>query len=199
VVVLVGSFVTGYLISTQILFPRPETAGTGIAVPSLYGEQRSAAETAIRSAGLEIGEVTELANREVERGRVLAQDPVPGQQLRQGGVVSFAVSGGAPVIRVPPVRGLGVDAARELLDSVGFDVAVGQLRDPRLPAGTVARVEPAAGTQRELPSGVTLFVVPEAVTDSLEPGVAPVGEGGSVPDTGSAGPTPAPRVGDGAG
>ncbi len=185
VVVLIGSFTVGYLISTQILFPRPETAGTGIAVPSLYGESRSEAESAIRTAGLAVGEVTELANRDVERGRVVAQAPVPGQQLRSGGAVSFAVSAGAPVLRVPPVRGLGGEAARELLEAVGFEVDVETLTGAGVPAGTVARADPPAGTQRELPSRVTLYVA--EAPDTADPGSPPMGE---APPVGSGRPAP---------
>lgn len=167
-VVLVSSFAVGYLLSTQVVFPRPETAGAGIPVPSLYGVTQSEAEAALRDAGLAIGEVTELRSRDTRRGRVLAQDPVPGQQLRRGGTVSFAVSGGAPVLRVPPVQGMDVETARALLESVGFDVEVRQVPAAGVPAGAVTRVNPGVGVEATLPAVVTLLVNSAPPADTLE-------------------------------
>lgn len=173
--VLVVSFGIGYLLSTQVLFPRPDTAGTGIPVPSLYGETRAEAEAALRAAGLIPGDVTELASLEVERGRVLAQAPIPDQQLRSGAVVSFAVSGGPPVLRVPPVRGMTEEAARDLLESVGFEVEVRQVRGADVPGGAVARTDPEPGVARSLPAVVTVLVNTAPPVDSLQ-GDLPLGE-----------------------
>jgi beta-lactam-binding protein with PASTA domain len=173
-VVLAGSFGTGYILATQVFFPRPETAGSGVAVPSLYGQTRAAAESAIRELGLEVGDVRVLNNMGTEVGRVLAQSPLPGQQLRPGATVSLGVSGGAPELRVPPVVGLGEATARELLESVGFEVVVRQTRGADFPAGVVARADPPVGTPRLLPARVTLVVStgppPDSMTDPFGPG-----------------------------
>lgn len=168
-VVLAGSFGVGYLLSTQVLFPPPETAGTGVAVPSLYGEGRAEAEAAITGAGLVLGTVFELPSTEAERGEVLAQDPVPGQQLRRGAAVSLAVSSGPPVLRVPPVRGLGPGTARAMLESLGFDVEVRETEGGDVPGGEVLASEPEGGTARTLPALVTLVVAPGPPMDTLAP------------------------------
>lgn len=152
-----GSFGVGYMLSTQVLFPRPDTAGTAIVTPSLYGERREAAERAIGEAGLEIGNVMELASTQTERGRVLAQDPVPGQQLRRGAAVSIAVSAGRPELAVPPVAGMRQSTARELLEGLGFEVAV-QRTEGRAAEGVVLGTRPEAGMARTLPAVVTLLV-----------------------------------------
>lgn len=168
---LLVSFGVGYLLSTLVLFPRPETAGTGIPVPSLYGDTWTEAEAAIREAGLVPGEVTEMASSTVERGRVVAQAPIPNQQLRSGGVVSLGVSGGVPALRVPPVRGMREETARELLEGVGFEVEVRQVRVDDLPAGVVTRTDPEPGAARPVPSLVTLLVNSAPVVDSIEGGL----------------------------
>lgn len=174
---LVGSFVVGYLLSTQLLFPRPETAGAGISTPSLYGESREAAERAIRKAGLQVGDVSELASLDTEPGQVLAQDPIPGQQLRRGGVVSLAVSGGRPELMVPPVRGMPVETARELLEGLGFEVAVQRGGGDGSREGLVLSTQPTTGTARALPAVVTLQVSAgaEEATPPARPGVGDPG------------------------
>lgn len=154
----VTSFGVGYLLATQVVFPRPETAGAGVAIPDLYGQTRPQAAQAIRAAGLTVGEVREMTSMAHDPGQVLAQDPLPGQQLFPGGVVSLGVSAGAPEMRVPPVAGLGTSTARDLLETLGFEVDVEQTRSGEFPAGVVVRAEPAAGTPQLLPAAVTLIV-----------------------------------------
>jgi beta-lactam-binding protein with PASTA domain len=164
--VLAVSYGTGYLLSMFVLFPRPETAGAGIAVPDLAGRSIADAESVIQDAGLVVGEIRELKSMTADSGRVLAQDPVPGQQLLPGATVSLGVSTGPPELQVPPVVGLRQDAARDLLEAVGFDVEVQQTRSTTSPAGVVTRAEPAAGTPLELPATITLVVSTGAPGDS---------------------------------
>lgn len=182
-IVGVGSFGVGYLLSTLVFFPRPETAGAGVPVPDLYDETITDAEATLRTLGLALGEVREMTSARTDSGRVLAQDPVPGQQLLPGASVSVGVSAGAPELRVPPLAGLGQRTARELLETLGFDVVVQQTRSAAFPAGVVTRSEPATGTQQALPAEVLLVVSsgPPADTaqDSLPaPVVDPVSPGG---------------------
>lgn len=175
-VVLAGSFLVGYLISTQLLFPVPETAGAGIPVPELYGERWSEAEAQLQVLGLQLGEMRRIASMGTERGRVLAQDPLPGQQLRPGAEVSLGVSAGPPELRVPPLVGLGEATARDLLEQLGFDVVVRQTRSEEFPAGVVTRADPRPGTAQQLPARVTLIVSsgsPDAGADTARFGRGP--------------------------
>lgn len=156
-IILVGSFVTGYLLSTLVLFPAPERAGTGIAVPDLYGAAREEAEGTLVEAGLSVGRVELLASLDAPAGQVIAQSPVPGQQLLPGASVDLTLSGGPPEVGVPAVQGLGASTARTLLEEAGFDVAVQQIPS-EAPAGAVSRTDPAPGVPVTLPTTVTLFV-----------------------------------------
>lgn len=178
-IVGLGSYGVGYLLSTQLLFPRPETAGSGVPVPDLYDETLTQAEATLRTLGLEPGSVRHLTSTSTDSGRVLAQDPVPGQQLRPGASVALGVSAGSPELRVPPLAGLGQGTARELLETLGFDVAVQQTRSTQFGAGLVARSEPAAGTPRALPAEVVLVVSAGPPTDTA-PDTLPVPEPGPV-------------------
>lgn len=169
-IMLGGSFLVGYLLSTQLLFPRPATAGTGVPVPELFGLDGAEAEERLTAAGLEIGDVTELVNADAEPGLVLAQDPLPGQQLRRGGAVAYAVSTGAAEVRIPPLAGLDALAAQDLLQQSGLEVDVQQTRTVGIRKGAVVGTEPGSGTVVQLPAAVTLVVSagPPAV-DSLGP------------------------------
>lgn len=157
VVILLGAFGTGYLLSTLVLFPAPETAGSGVPVPDLYGLEREEAEAALAAAGLGVGDVDGLASADVPAGNVIAQSPVAGQQLRPGGTVSMTVSAGPPEVRVPTLTGLGLSTARALLERAGFGVAVRQVPSGE-PEGTIARTDPPPGAETRLPAEITLYV-----------------------------------------
>lgn len=175
VVILLGSFGIGYLLSTQVLFPAPETAGTGVSVPELYGMDREEAEGAVVAAGFGIGRVELLASTDVPAGQVVAQSPIAGQQLRRGAAVDLTLSAGPPELLVPPVEGLGVGTARDLLRESGFTVDVKQV-PAQTAEGAVARMDPAPGARVRLPATITLFVSlgPPRI-DPVPPPAAPGG------------------------
>jgi beta-lactam-binding protein with PASTA domain len=186
VLVLLGSFGLGYILATQLVFPRPDTAGAGVAVPSLYGMERESAEAALQRLGLEVGPITEVASLRVRAGRVVAQDPVPEQQLRPGAVVSMAVSTGPPSVRVPPVLGLPAATAQDLLAAAGFEVEITQVRTGGVGQGLAVRTEPEGGTVVRLPATVALMV--SAGPETVEP------EEPADPPLDSPAPAPAPDV-----
>ena len=181
-VIGVLGFGTGYLLATVVLFPRPETAGAGIPVPELYGETLERAEATLRTLELEPGEVREMTSVETEAGHVIAQDPLPGQQLLPGATVSLGVSAGPPELQVPPVVGLAQGTARELLETLGFDVAVQQTRSAQFDAGVVTRVDPEAGTSQPLPAAVTLVVSTGPPQDAIPDTPPAPGPGAGVRD-----------------
>ncbi len=168
--VLFFGFGAGYLLATRVFFPPPETAGVGVSVPSLYGLDRGDAERSLREVGLAAGDVTEVENARVRAGQVVAQEPLPEQQLRPGAQVSFAVSMGPPEARVPPVAGLGRETALLLLGTAGFDVTVQELHDRDVPPGRVLGTEPGAGATAHLPAAVALVVSlgPEEVVEPVD-------------------------------
>jgi beta-lactam-binding protein with PASTA domain len=182
--VLLGSFGLGYILATQLVFPRPDTAGAGVAVPSLYGLERESAQEALQRLGLEVGTITEVASLRVRAGRVVAQDPVPEQQLRPGAAVSLAVSTGPPSVRIPPVLGLPAATAQDLLTAAGFEVEVTQVRTGSVGPGLAVRTEPEGGTVVRLPATVALMV--SAGPETVEP------EEPADPPLDSPAPAPAP-------
>jgi PASTA domain len=176
-IILLGSFGTGYLLSTQVLFPAPETAGSGVPVPDMYGLDREEAEGLLVEEELGVGRVETLASDDVPVGQVIAQSPVAGQQLRPGATVDLVLSAGPPELPVPPVQGLAQALARDLLEQLGFAVEVQQLPAEEA-AGVVTRTDPAPGSRQQLPATITLFVStgpPTPIIDSTIAAPSPTG------------------------
>jgi serine/threonine-protein kinase len=121
-----------------------------VAVPSVVGRPQADAEAELTRAGL-AAVVAEQPSDEVERGRVVSQQP-DGGSLRRGGTVRLVVSTGPDVVQVPDVRGQSIDSARRQLEDAGFRVRVRSLR-----IGTVVVQQPGPGTERRRGSTVTIY------------------------------------------
>jgi hypothetical protein len=158
-IALVLPFIIGYFVAVYVLFPPPpaEVAGTGIAVPNLVGSSAADARRALVTAGLGDLLVTELPHPTAAAGQVIAQSPLPGQQLRGGAAVRVALSAGRPEVVTPDVYGYSAERAESLLRRAGFDV---QRLDEEstLAAGRVIRTEPSPGQLLGLPAVITLVV-----------------------------------------
>ncbi len=156
--VLVATFGLGYLVATRILFPPLPKPVSGIVVPSLQGVVVAEADRRLGPLGLKRApDVIEVAHPTQPPGIIVAQSPLPGQQLRAGSVVRVAVSGGLPRVRVPNVVGFDVERATNVLSQLGLAVDQRSELNER-PIGTVLRIIPEPGQRQPVPARVTLVV-----------------------------------------
>jgi beta-lactam-binding protein with PASTA domain len=150
-------FVVGYLVAVLVIFPPlPETMD-GIEVPDLVGRSAADAQRAVAGLGLGPIETTELPHPSAAAGVVIAQSPLPGQQLRAGASVLVALSTGRPRAVVPDVTGFSADRAESMLRRVGFDV-VRELQESPVAADRVIRTDPSPAQELALPATISLVV-----------------------------------------
>jgi beta-lactam-binding protein with PASTA domain len=177
-------FVIGYLLAVFVLFPPTQVSGSGTATPDLIGRTTSEAQRDLVAAGLGDMDVTELPHPDAEPGTIIAQSPLPGQQLRPGADVRVAISTGPARVMVPDVLGFGADRAESMLTRAGFTVTRSMQESPA-PEGRVIRTDPEPGQPHVLPASVMLIVSagPPALPDS---GAFP--DSAAFPDTIAAAP-----------
>jgi len=155
--VAVVTFFIGYFVAVRLLFPPLPVPEDGIVVPSVLGVGFDDAQAELRALGLVLGDTLGVPHSSVAPGIIVAQDPLPGQQLRAGGRIRVGVSTGLPRMTVPDVVGFRAERATNLLRRLGFEVD--QRAEPSDHAeGTVLGTSPSAGTSRTLPSRVLLRV-----------------------------------------
>jgi eukaryotic-like serine/threonine-protein kinase len=168
---LVLPFLLGYVLAVYVIFPPRELVGTGIPVPDLVGRSASEAQRELVAVGLGNLQPSELPHPTAAAGEVVAQSPLPGQQLLAGGDVRVALSAGRPRVVVPDVQGFSADRAEALLRGAGFDVVRATQESPAA-QGRVLRTDPTPGQQRELPAVITLVISagpPEPEPEPLVP------------------------------
>lgn len=157
-VVAVGlvAFAAGYLLTTVLVFP-----GFGrraiVTVPDLRGRTLAAARELASDAGLGVERGDSLHHATAPAGSVLAQSPLPGQEVTRGAVVRLTLSAGRERRPVPQVDDLTAEQAETLLGRTGFAVRVRRVLSDRA-AGRVLGVNPAAGTALPVAATVELLV-----------------------------------------
>lgn len=157
VTAVVVGLLGGYLLATLWLFPGPEAPADLVEVPDLHALAGDEAGSRLEEAGLRLGPVDSLRHPEVERGRILAQSPLPGQFWPPGEPVRVTVSLGPSQVQVPALEGMRAERAVAVLEAQGFTVAMDSV-DADAPPGIVAFHTPGGGTEVTLPTEVTLGV-----------------------------------------
>lgn len=151
-----AAFVVGYLLTTLLVFP-----GFGrqaiVTVPDLRGRTLAVARRLADGAGLEVERGASLHHATLPAGSVLAQSPLPGQEVTRGAVVRLTLSAGRERRPVPQVDDLPAEQARALLERTGFTVRVRRVLSDRA-EGRVLGVNPGAGTQLPVPATVELLL-----------------------------------------
>lgn len=174
----VAGFLAAYLFATFVIYPPAEALGEAVEVPDLLGLQVDEARERLRNAGLSVAETVPVPDADENEGRIVAQSPLAGQALRPGAGLRLAVSAGPPRLRVPNLLGFEEAGAVAILERAGFHVERSR-EIAEEPAGRVARVQPAPGSELAIPATVLLVIStgpPDEVTEDTLP--APGGAGG---------------------
>jgi serine/threonine-protein kinase len=117
-----------------------------VTVPDqLVGLSEEDARTALRAAGLRVGQVISR-NSDAPAGQVLQTDPPSGTQIAENSKVTLFVSNGQ--VKVPDVVGKDVAIAEGLLEQAGFTVVTraAPVYDKKQPENVVVSQTPSAGT-----------------------------------------------------
>jgi eukaryotic-like serine/threonine-protein kinase len=140
----------GNFVSIWVSTGAPKTT-----VPNVKGLSRDEAVSRLASANLQ-ADVHEVPSSE-QPDVVLAQDPKPGEKVKQNTTVRINVSSGPKPVSVPNVVGQAYDSAASLLQGQGFAVAK-RLVDSNQPAGVVVDSDPKPGSSVAPGSSITLLV-----------------------------------------
>jgi serine/threonine-protein kinase len=154
--VALGAFLIGYGV-TALAFTTGNAATDIALVPDVRQLNLADATSRLRDADLTLAVGDSFPNAEVAAGAVLAQTPLPGQEVSIGSEVRVMVSTGQPRPVVPDVAAMPLAMALRSLQAAGFEVVVEEMPGEGSP-GRVVDVAPTAGTSVPLPATVVLRV-----------------------------------------
>jgi serine/threonine-protein kinase len=131
------------------------TGAAPVGVPSVIGQQQTAAQSALQSRGFVVNVKTDPTSS-APTGQVISQSP-SGGTAAPGATVTITVSGGA--VTVPMVVGDSQATASQILTTAGFQVSAQPGSGPaQLPNGTVFSQQPAANSTAAKGATVIIFV-----------------------------------------
>ncbi|MEV4390788.1 Stk1 family PASTA domain-containing Ser/Thr kinase [Nonomuraea sp. NPDC049607] len=151
---VIGAFVTvGYLVFGTKATP----TDAGIPIPALATQKLEPAQRALIGLGLK-PEVVQEASDEFGKGTVIRTEPAEGEKVDKGATVKLFVSKGKEKVAVPDgLIGMTTTEAIKALDDVGLKGVV-KTKQSSKPQGKVFETKPAAGTEIEKDTSVTLYV-----------------------------------------
>ncbi|TMR07564.1 PASTA domain-containing protein [Nonomuraea turkmeniaca] len=147
----------------------------GLAVPSVVGLQRKAAESALTGAGLAVGTVTRACSDQ-PNGRVLGTQPQAGKRVAGGTAVALTVARKGAA--VPSVVGRPQEDGRAALVAAGFTVrSQGQVVEDESRVGMILSqsVQPGTCAQRGVAIVIVVGLEGQSGSDPGEPSVTPTG------------------------
>ena len=132
--------------------------GALVSVPDVTGMTRAEAEAALTVAGLTAGNVSMESSTTVPAGQVIRQDPAADTESLPGAAVDLVISTGPDRVTVPDVAGQSQNDAAAAVTGAGLVPALDFTNSDTVNAGVVISQSPAADTEVDQGTAVTLVV-----------------------------------------
>ena len=138
VAILVGTFfVYNYVVSAN-----------SVSTPDVRNKTVDEAKVAIVKAGLEVGDITEVASDDVKEKTVIDSDPKAGKKVKKGAKIDLRVSSGKKTVDMPNFVGMDEDTVRKNASKLGFkNITVEKVESDNYDTGKVVSQNIKAGTE----------------------------------------------------
>ena len=138
VAIIVGAFFTyNYLIGAN-----------SVSAPDVRNKTLEEAKVTIVKAGLEVGDITEVASDDVKEKTVIDSDPKAGKKVGKRSKVHLRVSSGKKTVDMPNFVGMNEDNVKRNASKLGFkNITVEKVESDRFDTGKVVSQNIPAGTE----------------------------------------------------
>ena len=138
VAILVGTFfVYNYVVGAN-----------SVSTPDVRNKTVDEAKVAIVKAGLEVGDITEVASDDVKEKTVIDSDPKAGKKVKKGVKIDLRVSSGKKIVDMPNFVGMDEDTVRKNASKLGFkNITVEKVESDNYDTGKVVSQNIKAGTE----------------------------------------------------
>ncbi|MCP5026002.1 MAG: PASTA domain-containing protein [Actinomycetia bacterium] len=147
-VLAVGLFVGGIYLVTQAADRWLGGSSTPTVVPAFVGSTLDEAQVVADEAGWTL-DVSQAPSESIPAGSIVAQLPIEGDPIGPDGVVEIIVSSGLPIVSVPSVRNVSVDAALDRFREAGLRIGqVSEEFDDSIAPGRVISTDPTGAVEQ---------------------------------------------------
>lgn len=138
VTIVVGTFfIYNYVIGSN-----------SVSAPDVRNKTLDEAKVAIVKAGLEVGDVTEVASDDVKEKTVIDSDPKAGKKVKKGSKVDLRVSSGKKTVDMPNFVGMDEETVKKNASKLGFkNITVEKVENNSYDTGKVVSQNIRAGME----------------------------------------------------
>ena len=138
VTIVVGTFfIYNYVIGSN-----------SVSAPDVRNKTLEEAKVAIVKAGLQVGDVTEVASDDVKEKTVIDSDPKAGKKVKKGSKVDLRVSSGKKTVDMPNFVGMDEETVKKNASKLGFkNITVEKVESNSYESGKVVSQNIRAGVE----------------------------------------------------
>ena len=138
VIIVVGTFfIYNYVIGSN-----------SVSAPDVRNKTLEEAKVTIVKAGLEVGDVTEVASDDVKEKTVIDSDPKAGKKVKKGSKVDLRVSSGKKTVDMPNFVGMDEETVKKNASKLGFkNITVEKVESNSYDTGKVVSQNIRAGME----------------------------------------------------
>ena len=119
-----------------------------VSAPDVRNKTLEEAKVTIVKAGLEVGDVTEVASDDVKENTVIDSDPKAGKKVKKGSKVDLRVSSGKKTVDMPNFVGMDEETVKKNASKLGFkNITVEKVESNSYESGKVVSQNIRAGME----------------------------------------------------
>lgn len=159
IAIIGGSVGAGIIVLLVVLgFVLGWFGGKEIEAPNFKNMTFEEAQAAAEEFDIKIKKGEEVVSEDVEKGKIVSQDPEAGTTIKTGSVIKVNISIGLGDGSVPDLTGKLENELDAYLKAVGFKLGNVTSKPSEEPEGTVIEQTPAAGTEAEKGTAIDVVV-----------------------------------------
>lgn len=132
--------------------------GKEIEAPNFKNMTLEEAKDAAKEYNIKVKKGDEVISEDVEKGKIVSQDPKAGEMVKEGSTIRVNISIGLGDGDVPDLTGKMQNELSAYLEAAGFTLGSVTSEPGQEPEGTVMRQDPAAGTKAEKGTAINVVV-----------------------------------------
>lgn len=150
---LIGALVFLFLVASVYLL------GQNTRLPELGGMTISQAEAILEGQSLKVKIMSEIFSDEVEKGKIIDQEPAAATKIKKGSTVGLIVSAGNQYIIVPDLVGSNISLIEKILEEQQMLLgSMEEIYNDDFPDGEIIYQEPGRGNKVPPESSIDLVV-----------------------------------------
>ena len=168
-IIIIAAAAAAIIAGIAVAFALGAFGGEEIKTPDFKNMTLEEAREAAAEYDLKIKKGDEVISEDVEKGRIVSQDPEAGTKIKTGSTVTVNISNGLGDGDVPDLRGKKQDELDDYLDAAGFKLGKVTEEASEEEAGTVISQDPEPGTTAEKGSAINVVVSDGSLAKAVVP------------------------------